>query len=67
MSRSTPKAPIHSLTQLFDPVSCYGKPVEQTSEIGLEMIQLVRSTGFSQQLIGSHDGVGTWMGASNIG
>ena len=38
------KATIHFPTQSCDPISCYGKPVERTNEIGLEMISLVPST-----------------------
>ena len=49
------KVPIHSLTQSCGLISCCGKPVEPTDEIGLEMIALVRSTGFPWQLIESHD------------
>ena len=46
------EALIHFPTQACDPINCYRKPVERTSEISLEMISLVRSTGFPQQLIG---------------
>ena len=49
------KAPIHSLTQSCDPISCCGKPMERTNEIGLEMVSLVHSTGFAEWLIGSYD------------
>ena len=41
----TLKAPTHFLTDSCDPISCYGKPVKRTSDIGLEMISLVCSTG----------------------
>ena len=35
------KASIHLLTQSCGQISCHGKPVERTHEIGLEMISLV--------------------------
>ena len=49
------KRPIHFLIQSWDLISCCGKPVKRTNEIGLELFSLVRSTDFPQQLIGSHD------------
>ena len=45
------KVPIHFLTQSRDPISRYGKPVERTNELISRPISLVRSTGFSQQLL----------------
>ena len=49
------KASIHFLTQSWDLISCYGKPVAQTIEIILRPISLICSTGFLQQLILSHN------------
>ena len=40
------KASIHLLTQSCDPISCCGKPVERTNEIGLQITTSVRSTGY---------------------
>ena len=46
----------HFLTHSWHQVNCYGKPVERTSDIGLEiMMSLVRSAGFPKQPIGLHD------------
>ena len=36
----------HFLTHSCHSISCYGKPVERTNELGHEMISLVRSTRF---------------------
>ena len=40
------ESPIHILTQSCDQISCCGKPVERTNEIGLDMTSLVHSAGF---------------------
>ena len=54
----------HFLTHSWHQVNCYGKPVERTSDIGLEiMMSLVRSAGFPKQLIGLHDRVRKWIWA----
>ena len=45
-SWSTLKALIHFQTQSYDPISCNGKPREQTSEIMHHAISLVHFTGF---------------------
>ena len=60
------KAPIHCLCQSCNPISCWGQPVERTSEIGLEMISSVRSAGFLYLLVGSHDWVRKWMGTLRV-
>ena len=36
--------------------------MERTNEIGLDMISLLRTTGFTQQLFGWHDAVKKWSG-----
>ena len=38
------RALTHSLTQSCDRISCHGKPVERTNEIGLEIVSLVYVT-----------------------
>ena len=66
-SRSRPlKAPIHLLTRSCDQISCCWKPVERTKEIGLEIISLVRSTGFLRRLMGLHDRARKWIGAFTL-
>ena len=44
-------------TQSHDPIGCYGKPVERTNEIGIEMISLASPLVSNSDLIGSHDWV----------